>query len=384
MSTLQHYMDNALQALDRLGLAKVEGAESQLAGLLEEVVKVDEPKVVAIARTVAYMGTFNEMVRDNIEACKVDDRYNDITQRFDSIRDDLAALVKQMEDGKIDFREKVSNAWMKLARGTPHKRFREINEIYGAVGKDTKKALEREDQILEGYVNFRLAVKKAEGLAFEVLQQQEKDLQAAREGHREAAKVVEEHKGEDQAQKSALELSRDEAYLKLKQEDKAYQLIKDVAESLRQGYQIGETLMAKLGQVHDLKEAVYRRSVTFFTTNEHVFTALDAVYTATHGLHEATQTVDAMRAGAEKGLEQLAELTGTFEKAAVRAAYGQTIDAKSVQKLVDAVVSYQENAVREIAEQRKLATENVAEVTRIVEDGKQRVSKAMHSYQAQE
>ena len=39
-----------------------------------------------------------------------------------------------------------------------------------------------------------------------------------------------------------------------------------------------------------MKDQVYRRSVTFFTTNEHVFTILGAVYTSQHGLHEATQS----------------------------------------------------------------------------------------------
>jgi len=69
---IQKYLDSALVVLDKLGIAERKEEESQLATLLQDAVHVDEPKVMSIARVVKYQGTFNQLVRDNIEA--VNDR----------------------------------------------------------------------------------------------------------------------------------------------------------------------------------------------------------------------------------------------------------------------------------------------------------------------
>ncbi len=69
-------------------------------------------------------------------------------------------------------------------------------------------------------------------------------------------------------------------------------------------------------------------SVTFFTTNEHVFSILATVYTSQHGLHEATASTEAMKAGVNKGLEDVAELGRELERAALKAGYGSTISRR--------------------------------------------------------
>ncbi len=84
------------------------------------------------------------------------------------------------------------------------------------------------------------------------------------------------------SRKSRLELARDEAANKFEVEDRNYQLLKDITENLSVGYDVGDTLITKLKQTHDVKDRVYRRSVTFFTTNEHVFTILGTVCTLSH------------------------------------------------------------------------------------------------------
>ena len=177
-----------------------------------------------------------------------------------------------------------------------------------------------------------------------------------------------------------MELARDVAQQTWEQEKSKYDLIKRVADNLTIGYQVGETLIAKLKQTHDVKEQVYQQAVTFFTTNEHVFTVMDAVYTSQHGLHEATQALDAMKAGANKGLEDIAELGTKLETAAIQAGYGETISAASVQKLVDAIVSYQTDSVRMIAEAQQKATDNAAAVTQVVEEGKRRYREALEAF----
>ncbi|MCA8965556.1 MAG: cell surface protein, partial [Planctomycetes bacterium] len=113
--------------------------------------------------------------------------------------------------------------------------------------------------------------------------------------------------------------------------------------------------------------------VTFFGTNETVFTALSASFTGLHGLHESTQTLEAMKQGINKSLETLGEVGTEIQEAALRAGYGPTIKAESVAKLVDAVVSYQERSYQIIDEMRELSTRNEQELTAATEAGKRRM-----------
>lgn len=380
MSNLQKYLDQAVTVLDKYGIIPKQGEESKLATLLEEVATVDEPKVMAITKTLRYMSTFNDMVRDNVEEIKFSDRYDHITKLFDSIRDDSKDLVKQLEDGKIDRKEKLHNLWIKLARGTPHARFDKIVKMYDGVSKDTKGQLDKENEIMNGYIDFRFALKNAETIAFEVLNKQEANRTAAETTFKQVMEEFGAYKGTDAPEKSRLQLKRDEAKRAFDDEDRKYQLVKDVAENLSIGYDVGETLVAKLKQTHDVKDQVYRKAITFFTTNEHVFTIMDAVYTSQQGLHEATQTLESMKTGANKGLEDIAELGDKLEKAALQAGYGSTLNPASVQKLVDAVVNYQIESVETIKKLRVESTENSKEIGRIVDDGKKRVQQAIYKY----
>ena len=187
-------------------------------------------------------------------------------------------------------------------------------------------------------------------------------------------------KGDETAQRGRLELARDEAREKFQDEDRTYQLLKDISENLSIGYDVGETLITKLKQTHDVKDSVYRRAVTFFTTNEHVFTILGTVYTSQQGLHEITAATEAMKEGLNKGLEDVANLGRELERAAMKAGYGSTIKAESVQKLVDAITSFQVESLTMIADLRKESEQNAKEIRRVVEDGKRRFQETAARY----
>ena len=383
MAAIQKYLDRSVEVLQRFGFLDKAQEESQLANLLEDTVSVDEARVVNIAKTVRHIGAFSQLVREKVQDMNVSDRYADVTQMFDSIREDSKRVLAQLEDGKIDFKERMSNWWMRLRRGTTHDRFEKIRDVYGAVSKDTKEQLENEDAIMNAYIDFRFALKEAEILSQEVLKKQTEILDTARAEFKGTVDAVEAYNGEDTAEKSRLELKRDETRRLFEDQDRRYQLIKDVSENLSMGYNVGETLVAKLKQTHDVKEQVYRRSATFFTTNEHVFTTLDAVYTSQLGLHETTQTLEAMREGANKGLEDVAELGRDLERAALKAGYGSVYNPQSVQKLVDAIVSYQEESIQTINQLRVESAQNAKEIGRIVEEGKKRVKEAIFKYTPQ-
>ncbi len=376
----QKYLDRALKVLQKFNLAPRVDMSHEMIRLLDEVKHIDEAKALAIANTVKYMSSFNQMVRDNVENINIGDRYLEITQAFDSVREDSKTLIKQLDDGKIGLGEKVQNLWMKIRRGSPSARFEKISQTYKDVASDTKDQLDREDAIMDGYIDFRFALKEAEVAARELFKKYIPDYEKAKDALANAQKTIDDFKGEDDAAESRLELARDEARQGFEESDRTYQLLKDIAENLAIGYDVGETLITKLKQTHDVKDRVYRRSVTFFTTNEHVFTVLGTVYTSQHGLHEATQSHEAMREGINKGLEDVADLGRELERAAIRAGYGSTISPASVEKLVRAISDYQVESLKMIAELRQESEENATEIRRVVEDGKKRYQETLARY----
>jgi hypothetical protein len=371
-SEITKYLDGALTVLKKLNI--IPEKESQLVGILDEVVSVDEAKVIAVANTIKYMGSFNELVRDKVSEVKVADRYAKINDMFTSIRDDSKNLIRQLEDGKIDTKEKLENFWMNLTRGSTHDRFEKIKDIYGDVSVDAKKQIDTEKEILSAYMDFRFALKGTEIIAYELLNTQTANLEKSKTEFGKLTSDVEAYKGEDLSEKSKLQLKRDEAKREFEKQDRFYQLFKDVAENISNSYNVGEAVAAKLKQTTDLKDQVYRSSVAFFTTNESVLTMLDATYTAQRGLHEETQTLETLKDGMNKSLEDIADFGGKIEENALKAAYGSKYNVSSVQKLVDAITSYQENSVKLIEQYRTESTQNTKDITQIVDAGKKKVS----------
>jgi uncharacterized protein YaaN involved in tellurite resistance len=128
---------------------------------------------------------------------------------------------------------------------------------------------------------------------------------------------------------------------------------------------------------------VYKQAISFFGTNETVLTALSASFTGLHGLHESTKTVDAMKEGVSQSLEDLADIGGKVQEAALKAGYGPTIRAEAVKKLVESVVNYQTRSREIIDEMRELATKNARDIRDAVEDGKRRLSRLVEQGKAQ-
>jgi uncharacterized protein YaaR (DUF327 family) len=378
-SNMQKYLDRAVDVLEKFGLSKDEEVPAELIRLLEEVRHVDEAKALAIARTVKHMSTFNKLVRENVENINVGNRYLEISQMFDSIRDDSKKLIGQLDDGKIGVTEKMSNLWMRIQRGTPYARFEKIVEVYRDVCADTKDQLNREQKVMDGYIDFRFALKEAEILARELLEAQIPHFEKAKAALATSQQAVDDHKGDESAL-GRLELARDEARNEFQKQDRLYQLTKDISENLSIGYDVGETLITKLKQTHDVKDQVYRRAVTFFTTNEHVFTILGTVYTSQQGLHEAVESTEALKRGVNKSLEDVAELGRELERAALKAGYGSTIEAGSLEKLVKAISDYQVDSLHMIAELRKESEENAREIRRVVEEGKKRYQNSLAKF----
>ena len=374
LSTLQ-YLDKAMSGLRELGLIKGESAQAPIVPLLNQISDLDDERVTSIARTLNEASRFNEVVREQVEDIKIAQRYSKITKDFDSIRDDSKALLDQYADGKVSTKERIQNIWMKMRRGSIADRFGNIRETYLDVAEETREQIEREQMILEAYMDFRGALKTSEIEAHEVFKKAEAELEAAREALQSAMEAVDSYVGEDPAERSRLELLRDEKLRELQTAEKRYQIAKDLSDNLTVGYNTSEVVMARLVQMRNAKERIYAQSVSFFSTNEVVLTALTASLTGMHGLHESTETLNSMKRGVEQSLEVLADIGGKVQEAATRAGYGPTVSAAAIKTLLDSVISYQEHSQQIIGEMREMATENSAEIRDIVEEGKQRLAR---------
>lgn len=382
-SALQ-YLDRAMGGLRNLGLLPEKtGETAPIVALLNQVSDLEPDKVASIARTLDQMSVFNDVVRENVSGMNVSQRYEGITAAFNSIRDDSKMLVDQYADGKISTMERISTAWMKMTRGDIATRFGKIKDLYLEVQDETANQIEREKTILEAYLDFRGAMKQSEVLALEVLKTAEGVLTEARTKVTEAVAAVEAYTGDDPAERAGFELKRDEALRSLQMEEKRYQVAKDLSDNITVGYNTSEVIMARLVQTTNAKERIYAQSISFFGTNEIVLTALTATFTGMHGLHESTQTLEAMKEGVNQSLETLAEIGGQVQEAATRAGYGPTVSAASVKMLVDSVVDYQERSQIIIAEMRDMATKNSTEIREYVEDGKRRLTKLIEQGAAQ-
>lgn len=318
---------------------------------------------------------FNDIVREHVSEMRVGERYEDITQAFNSIRDDAKRMVEQLDDGKINTFERVSNVWMKVSRGDISSRFDEIKDTYLEVAQDSREQIERERVILEAYQDFRGAIKQSEIYALDVLKQAESIWNNAKGALQQASDTVAAFESDDLAARAQLELTRDERMRDLQFSEDRYQVAKDISDNLTISYNTSEVVMARLMQTNGAKERVYKQAITFFGTNESVLTALTASFTGLFGLHESTQTLEAMKEGVSKSLEDLADIGGKVQEAAVRAGYGPTIRADAVKRLVDSVVNFQERSREIIDEMRILSTKNAAEIRDSVEDGKQRMAR---------
>ena len=199
---------------------------------------------------------------------------------------------------------------------------------------------------------------------------------------RKASDAVASFKGTEPAERAKLELIRDEHLRRTQDEEKRYQIAKDLSDNLTISYHTSEVIMARLMQTTSAKERVYGQAVSFFSTNDSVLAALKASFTGMFGLHESTQTLEVMKEGVSKSLEALAEIGDQVGEAAVRAGYGPTIRADAVKKLVESVITFQERSLEIVAEMRKLSTQNSAEIRDAVEEGKRRLARLVAEGQA--
>ncbi|CNI25522.1 hypothetical protein [Yersinia vastinensis] len=369
---LTSYTSQAIQKLQKLGIILSPESDVPILALLDAIADLDTLRVTAIGRTLQQQSAFNAVVRDNIANMDVANRQAKIVAAFDSIREDATQMVGWLEDGKLDVIERIKSGWITLRRGSIPDRFNGIKKIYLDVAKASDEQISREKAILDAYQDFRFGLKQAHVDAQTILSIAQDNLQKSQSLLQQAQTATEQYQKNDAAEHSRLELARDESIRAMQKEDERYQIVKDLTDNLLIAYNAAEAVFARLQQTCAIKERVYRQSVTFFSTNEIVFTALSASMTSLQGLSESTQTLEAMKTGINDGLTTIATQGSQQLEEGLRAGYGSTIKADSVRALVNAIVSFQESSYRMIDELRAEATSNANELASVVEEGKRR------------
>lgn len=372
-----NYLERATKAIQSLGFSLETNTELPVLALLNKIQDVNETQVLGIGRVLQQSSKFNELVRDNIDASNYGTRYENITSAFTSIREDCQTMVGHWQDGKLSFSEKAAEKFMNFKRGTISDRYADIKKDYLSVSKDSGVQIDREKTILNAYADFRLALKQGQIDAQGLFDTLDKKLNEVKAKSAEASAALEAGDKTKAAEYAKLEMDRDASLNEIAAVEHQWQIAKDLVDNLKISYSTSDVVMARLAQTTKLKERVFQQSTIFFSTNETVFTGLNAGMTALAGLSESTRTLDAMSDGINKALEASATVGDAVLKDAIRAGYGPNIKAESVQKLLDAIVKFQEESVVQIKEMREASTKNADEVQNIVENGKKKFAALM-------
>ena len=67
MTNLQKYLDKSVEVLDKYGFFDKVQEESQLAKLLDDIVDVDQARIVSIGKTVRHLSAFSDLVREKVQ-----------------------------------------------------------------------------------------------------------------------------------------------------------------------------------------------------------------------------------------------------------------------------------------------------------------------------
>ena len=116
VKTPMQYLDKATATLRDLGLMPAKIEDAPINALLQKITDLDQDRIAVIARTLGQASVFNEVVREQTQAMEIGERYRQIAEAFNSIRDDSKTMVDQIADAKIDLLERVTNVWMKISR----------------------------------------------------------------------------------------------------------------------------------------------------------------------------------------------------------------------------------------------------------------------------
>jgi hypothetical protein len=369
------YLAAALGKLKELSLAVAEPDSSVIGPLMTKLSELDETKAVVIARTLAYQDVFNTLASKEISEMTFGKRYEDIAEDFDSIVDDMKRLVGQAERGSVSIGDRFGNIYMKLSRGDVAYRFDASQKTFSQVMKDSLDQAVREKRVLEAYVDYRGALKESEVLTYDLMKIGEERFKAAEAAAAEANAKVVAAGDADPAERARLELARDEAVRLQTAAEARWQSAKRFSENLSTSYNLADMTFKRLEQITNLKQEAVDEGNSFFTTNKIVFTALKVTMTGFIGLHEATQTINNMKAGRAKAIEAVAQVGDKLLEDATKAAYLSVDDGTvaAMKALITSTTSWQSKQKQLQKDLREQSARNAEQIVKDAEAGRQAI-----------
>lgn len=376
------HVTRAMTVLRDAGIvpSKMSTADNPLVTLMSDLAPLGESEVVAIARTMAHMENFNQMIRERAADIHVGNRFEDIAERFNSIREDSASMVKRAERGRRTFTDRIAERVMMMRRGSISDRFQAIAEEAKGVFKDTEAQLRLERGMTDAYRLLRVGVKEAQLMAGELRNVARVQMEQTQAALRATQAVVDD--AADTDSKAVAELDRDQAMTAYQVAERRYQTAENIYNGLTVAYATGDVIVSRLAQTTDAKERVLSQGVAFFSTNQSTLTALGVTLTGIQGLNEVSRTLGAIKKGTEDALNALADVGTQVQEQALREGYGPTINVTAVKRLMDSVIDYQQRSHQIIQEMRHIASDNAEEVNRVVEEGKAQLVSLIHQQAA--
>lgn len=335
-----NYLDRAVIALGALGLA-LPVEKSPVLTLLEQTADYDSSKIEDMAEALQQSAAFNAAVSQQFTGGELPGRYIALVDRLTEIREDTIGLAGWMADGRMDLKEKLQLGWMKMRRGSAPERFAEVHATYYDLAKSVNAQITRELAIWEAYRYYRLALKTAETDALAVIEAAKAVQDENRHTLWSVGHQLETHAG-DAVTRSQLELSQDEALRALQAGDKAFQIVKDLADDLKNAYNTADLVYTRLRQAITIKERLAQRTADFFATSTVVYSGLSNTFTANGGLADLGEGHDA------------------------------ALLSSSVRELAEVVEEYQTSCLRIVAELEDKTSRAMSEIAEAAEDGSRR------------
>ncbi len=367
------YIDKAADTLQKIGITIKAEPDVPVLKLLDTIAKLDHSRVLVIGRVLQQQSTINTIVRDQIKGMQVVSLHQDIANSFHSIREDAEQMIDWLDDGQLDWAEKIVNGWIKLKRGSISERFDQIKKDYLTAAKNTTDQLVRERSIVDAYQDYRLALKQAEITCLELLKKTEDNLAQAEVILQQAQNKADTAIHMENNEQAVLQLEYAEALRQLQDENQCYQTVKHLYAHLITSYRATESVLPHLHQILALKDAIYQQSVTFFSANEIVFVALSTIFKAAGSEFESAKMQEAMKSALNSNLEILARAETKPIEQSIDNAHNMSIQQHSVRRLVDEIISYQQSSQQLMSELRNETTQSMRDLQEITEHGKQRL-----------
>lgn len=373
-------MEKALSLFKSVGInisSPKESGADQISGLMKDLLPFGDTDLTAILRTMRVMNQVQDRIRNELTQVEAGERYVEMAKDFTSIRKDGKRMLEQVEAGKTTIMDRVANTWMDFSRGSIQKRYNSIEEVATAIHADSAKTLKTMRAVSQAYDEARSGFQEARILAGNIRNKtkaswdQAKEALSAADGHLSELREM----GADDNSINIAVLNRDAQLSAAREAERLYDLATDLYNNLSVGYETGDVISVRLNQASTVHERALSQSITFFQTNSHVLTALSAAASSLRSIHETTQGVETMKKGIDDALGDLGTTGNKILEAGIRAGYGATINPNTIRKLMDDIITFQENQHVIKNEMRAEAENAEKEIRQITEDGRERISK---------